>query len=228
MMGHREPLKGGDEYDAFTPWRKVCCWGKGTVHKIKHAFHRRVRRTCRATLRAMGDGYCPRHGVLVDWDLSPYRPGGMTNCPVCLVEHHLAQADKDNIWLRKDRDRLQEATYKLRQQVGDTERMTRCIAYHSAHAKLLRDQLMPLRAEYIEVLEDVLVGQGHTVTEPGDPMHGWIDTMALSPVRDAGDKLVELGIYERASGEGHGRRQFYKKIVIPEHYHFSEPGGRLV
>lgn len=44
MMGWRERLVGGDEYDAFTGWRRVCIWRAGERAKIKRAFRRRVRR----------------------------------------------------------------------------------------------------------------------------------------------------------------------------------------
>ena len=44
MMGYREKMKGGDEYDAFTGWRRVIKWSRGERAKIKRAFRRRVRR----------------------------------------------------------------------------------------------------------------------------------------------------------------------------------------
>ena len=45
MMGHRERLINGDEYDAFTDWRKVlCCLGRpGIVRKTKRRFWKRQR-----------------------------------------------------------------------------------------------------------------------------------------------------------------------------------------
>jgi hypothetical protein len=41
MMGHREKLKNGDEYDTFTSWRKLV---RLRTHKIKKLFARRIRR----------------------------------------------------------------------------------------------------------------------------------------------------------------------------------------
>jgi hypothetical protein len=42
--GHREPLKGGDEWDAFTRWRRVVSWARGELARVKRRFARRVRR----------------------------------------------------------------------------------------------------------------------------------------------------------------------------------------
>ena len=47
MMGHREHLKGGWEWDAFTSWRYVTKLDRAW---IKRAFRRRVRRAARARL----------------------------------------------------------------------------------------------------------------------------------------------------------------------------------
>ena len=44
MMGHRERLKGGDEYDAFTKWRRCLHWRSGEIKKIKRGYHKRVRK----------------------------------------------------------------------------------------------------------------------------------------------------------------------------------------
>lgn len=44
MMGHKEPMKGGLEYDAFTGWRRVLIWRAGQRKRTKQAFSRRVRR----------------------------------------------------------------------------------------------------------------------------------------------------------------------------------------
>jgi hypothetical protein len=51
MMGHRETLKGGCEYDAFTDWRKVLHWQPGELRKIKRGFNQRVRRKERRRLQ---------------------------------------------------------------------------------------------------------------------------------------------------------------------------------
>lgn len=44
MMGYREKLKNGLEYDAFSGWRRVIKWARGERMKIKKAFRRRIRR----------------------------------------------------------------------------------------------------------------------------------------------------------------------------------------
>lgn len=46
MMGHREELKGGDEWDVFSAWRHFIAKYKkpGKVKKVKRLFNRRIRR----------------------------------------------------------------------------------------------------------------------------------------------------------------------------------------
>ena len=44
MMGTRHPLKGGDEYDAFTGWRRFLKFRAGDRSRIKAKFWRRVRK----------------------------------------------------------------------------------------------------------------------------------------------------------------------------------------
>lgn len=39
-----EPLKGGNEHDAFSRWRKVMIWRPGQRASAKRTFNRRVRR----------------------------------------------------------------------------------------------------------------------------------------------------------------------------------------
>lgn len=51
MMGHRERMKGGDEWDAFTGWRRWYYWRAGKLHHIKKKFSRRVRREAKESLR---------------------------------------------------------------------------------------------------------------------------------------------------------------------------------
>jgi len=55
-MGRR-PIKGWDEQDVYTGWRKVYCWTKraGAVKDVKRRTHRRERRTAKTKLRADGD-----------------------------------------------------------------------------------------------------------------------------------------------------------------------------
>lgn len=52
MMGHKEPMKGGAEFDAFSRWRKHLHWTRGHLAWIKKHFNRRVRREARAALEA--------------------------------------------------------------------------------------------------------------------------------------------------------------------------------
>ncbi len=49
MMGHREPLKDGDEYDALSSRlsRRVNCFSRGRIRKIKRKFSKRVRRNAK-------------------------------------------------------------------------------------------------------------------------------------------------------------------------------------
>ena len=58
MMGHREKIKGGDEYDAFTNWRRVLCYTRrpGVTKSIKAKFSRRVRRELKVELREGNGG----------------------------------------------------------------------------------------------------------------------------------------------------------------------------
>ena len=66
-----------------------------------------------------------------------------------------------------------------------------------------------LREDLIGALEEYLLDRGFRETE--GKLEGWIDSMACSGVRSAGDYLVKLGVYERHP-EGHGRRWWYRKI----------------
>jgi len=52
MMGHREKLVGGAEWDAFSRRaRKLHYWAAGEVKAIKKRFHRRIRRLARLALK---------------------------------------------------------------------------------------------------------------------------------------------------------------------------------
>lgn len=44
MMGHREKLKGGDEYDALTRWKRYLGWRPGQRKLVKRQFWKRQRR----------------------------------------------------------------------------------------------------------------------------------------------------------------------------------------
>ena len=50
MMGHREPMKGGDEVDAFSPWKHVHIWRSTDRHRIKTRHSRRIRHVAKQSL----------------------------------------------------------------------------------------------------------------------------------------------------------------------------------
>lgn len=56
-MVHKLPLRGWDEQDAFTGWRKVMFWQRGELKRVKrrHA-HRRRRDGKREIREQQGDG----------------------------------------------------------------------------------------------------------------------------------------------------------------------------
>lgn len=58
MMGHREKIKGGDEQDVFSGWRRVLCYTKrpGVTKAIKAKFSRRVHREQKVSLREGNGG----------------------------------------------------------------------------------------------------------------------------------------------------------------------------
>lgn len=44
MMGHREKMVGGAEYDALSPRaRKIICFKRGEIRKCKRKFNKRIR-----------------------------------------------------------------------------------------------------------------------------------------------------------------------------------------
>ena len=53
MMGHREKLKGGDEWDALCRRsRRILLWKPGQVKAIKRIFNKRQRREAKLTARS--------------------------------------------------------------------------------------------------------------------------------------------------------------------------------
>jgi len=52
-QGHEIPMKGGDEYDALTTWRKVMCYlaKPGVAKKIKRGYNKRARHQAKEGLR---------------------------------------------------------------------------------------------------------------------------------------------------------------------------------
>lgn len=51
MAKPQVPMKGFDEYDAFTGWRRVMHWQPGERARIKATYNRRVRRVIRRRIR---------------------------------------------------------------------------------------------------------------------------------------------------------------------------------
>ena len=47
MMGHREPLKSGDEWDYLTRARRFFGSYRGKLKKIKRGFNKRIRKAAR-------------------------------------------------------------------------------------------------------------------------------------------------------------------------------------
>jgi hypothetical protein len=74
----------------------------------------------------------------------------------------------------------------------------------------LRAEVERLRAEIIPLLRTIVICGGYPEPE-GSSRAGWYGAMALSHVRDAGDRLVELGVWERHP-DGAGRMQWYRPI----------------
>ena len=52
MMGHSTKLKGGDEWDAFSGWRKYLCYlsRAGVVKRIKRGYNKRMRKQAKREL----------------------------------------------------------------------------------------------------------------------------------------------------------------------------------
>jgi hypothetical protein len=46
------PLKGGDEYDALTRWKRLLHWRPGIRAWMKRKYNKRVRKAAKADLRA--------------------------------------------------------------------------------------------------------------------------------------------------------------------------------
>ena len=51
MRGHRGRLINGDEWDAFTGWRRVLFWHQGELRKIKRRYSKRMRKQERVKVR---------------------------------------------------------------------------------------------------------------------------------------------------------------------------------
>lgn len=65
-----------------------------------------------------------------------------------------------------------------------------------------------LREEAVELHETILLAEGFMVRN--GEMSGWIDSCCMTDAVLSGDRLVELGIYERHPNRA-GRRSFYRR-----------------
>lgn len=74
------------------------------------------------------------------------------------------------------------------------------------------NQNIQLKAENAKLLEELAIVLNEIICNVGHYDDGWWDTLAMSSAMEAGDRLVELGLWERKPG-GHGRRQFYRPIT---------------
>lgn len=52
MMGHREKMIDGPEYDALTRWKNYLHWNPGVRKRIKRQFNKRVRKSAKAVICA--------------------------------------------------------------------------------------------------------------------------------------------------------------------------------
>lgn len=50
MMGHKEEMKGGEEFDAFTGWKRFFNWNSGVRKRIKRQFNKRIRKEVKQNL----------------------------------------------------------------------------------------------------------------------------------------------------------------------------------
>lgn len=48
-------MQGGDEYDAFTKWRRMYYWQRGELRRIKRQANKRERRIVRNKIRDIGE-----------------------------------------------------------------------------------------------------------------------------------------------------------------------------
>lgn len=69
-----------------------------------------------------------------------------------------------------------------------------------------QDEVTLLRADLAEYLDDAFRGQAHLGKD------GWWDSQSNSSVWLWGEKLVELGLWEKDQTRGLGRRQWYRPI----------------
>lgn len=60
----RIPCKNGDEFDAFTSWRKVTGWKPGTLKRVKNGYRRRLRKEHRREIEDALEDYAQEQVAL--------------------------------------------------------------------------------------------------------------------------------------------------------------------
>lgn len=75
----------------------------------------------------------------------------------------------------------------------------------------LREQLATMQTAAVESWEAIVHTEALRITE--GPLAGWWDSCAIAAVVEAGDALMNTGLWERDSG-GCGRRQFYRPKTV--------------
>jgi len=76
--------------------------------------------------------------------------------------------------------------------------------------KELKDEIKSLKSEIIDLLDEIM--REKCLFHSGGPRGGWWDSMAITYTCHIGDRLVELGLWERHP-DGVGRRWFYRPIA---------------
>jgi hypothetical protein len=74
----------------------------------------------------------------------------------------------------------------------------------------LIQEVQYLREELTEMYVDILVNVGSLIHDPDHEANGWYCSNAMRDPIYAGDKLVELGLWEKHPTAGHGRVQYYR------------------
>lgn len=85
--------------------------------------------------------------------------------------------------------------------------------YAAARIEELEAEVTRLQVEGIELIEEAF--QLIACKDTAGPREGWYDSMARRDAVDYGNRLVELGLWERHP-DGYGRRWWYRPKVKPE------------
>lgn len=110
---------------------------------------------------------------------------------------------------RGDRLYTQSADCLVRVRGKRIDDLERQLALYRADVERLEAELELSKWEVVSALEDALCRAGYRI-HSGE-FTGWYDSCAVSSAVAAGDRLVDLGVWEKLS-DGHGRRQFYRPI----------------